>query len=465
MANKESEQNGIKEIHDDLDKLSSTVETFSDKMDEKYKELTARFDGVKGDSDEIRKAVADATKEYAELAAKHQFFTEELTAMKARLDTPIMRSQAELDDHDRKTAIQLQRNMHEFRGGDPKEFVADESNLVDLKAYRSAVRKMLKVGIESKERVIASMNDVERKAFEASTIGPAFFTPQVLALEVDCNIECSSLLDLYGQIEVSRSTFTYMKIADYGQLGEYTCDAKCDAEFGEPGNIRHLEGKTYDYRGVFCFNRKNLQEANYDFLSFMIGAAQRSHRINRNQALMIGDGVNQPKGWLAENCFPTFNTLPVDVGGVATPAFLAQDWRRFVTSFPAEYGEARSVMHQNVFGYLASMIDANGRFLFGDGDLTFSPDLVRERIRISNCLPDPTEGNTKGGVGQDAFAAGAFVAAQAAWKTAYYAVEKRPMFFEQYEGGSSAWCVKYQFGAEDGGFVGCCEHGRVLRIG
>lgn len=466
MANKESELNGLEDVHKSIDELAGLVTKSSESLEKQYNELNVRFDGQKAATEEDRKAVAEATKEYAKTAVELQFFREELTAVKARLDAPIMRSQSELDDHDRKMAFAIQKAAHEYKGGNPLEFEADESNLVDLKAYRSAVRKMLKVGIDSKEKVVSSFTDVERKAFEASSLGPAFFTPQVLALEVDCNIECSSLLDLYGSIDVSRSNFTFMKIVDYGQLGEYTCDAKCDAEFGEPGNIRHLEGKTYDFRGVFCFNRKNLQEANYDFLTFMINAAQRSHRLNRNRALMVGEGVNEPKGWLSEDCFGKFTTPQRDNGDSTTsPSFTHQDWRRFAMSFPVEYGDTTAVMHQNVLGYLAAMVDANGRFQFGDGLLTFDPNTVRDRIRISNCLPDPTEDNTKGGSGQDAFVSGAFIAAQAAWKTAYYAVNKRPLFFEQYEGGSSAWCVKYQFGAEDGGFTGCCNHGRILQVG
>jgi len=466
MPNKESELNGLEDVHKSIDELSDLVTKSSKSLEDQYTEMRTRFDGEKATSAELAKQVADATAEYAKGAAQLQFFNEELASIKARLDSPIMRSQSELDDHDRKTAIAIQKSAFEYKGGDPLKFEADEDNLVNLKHYRSAVRKMLTVGIDSKAKVLSSLTAEETKAFEASSLGPAFFTPQALALEVDCNIECSSLLDLYGSIEVSRSNFTFMKIVDYGQLGEYTCDANCDAEFGEPGNIRHLEGKTYDFRGVFCFNRKNLQEANYDFLTFMINAAQRSHRLNRNRALMVGDGVNEPKGWLTEGCFGKQSTPQRDNGdSTSSPSFTHQDWRRFAMSFPVEYGETTAVMHQNVLGYLAAMVDNNGRFQFGDGLLTFDPNTVRERIRISNCLPDPTEDNTLGGYGQDAFVSGAFIAAQAAWKTAYYAVDKRPMFFEQYEGGSSAWCVKYQFGAEDGGFTGCCNHGRILQVG
>lgn len=466
MPNNEADKMGFETISKSLDDLTALVTKTEEQQATKYREMNEKFAG-KDVTDELRGEIQKTAGEYAQLSGQLQQYRDDLTTVKAQLQAPMFRTQDELADHDRKTAIQIQKDMFVSKGGNPFEFKADESNLVNLSHYRSAVRKMMRVGIETPEKVRASFTEDERKAFEASTLGPTFFTPEVLALTIDCNIECASLLDLYGSHTVSRSNFTYMKINDYGQLGQYDCDAKCDAEFGDPGNISHLAGKTFDFRGVFCFSRKVLDEANYDFLSFMINAATRSHRINRNEALMIGDGVKRPKGWLTEGCFKRYNTpqAPTGTEGVTRPSFNHQDWRRFIGAFPAEYGRATSVMHQNVFGYLAASVDANGRFIFGDGDISFSPESVRDRIRISNCLPDPTEGNTLGGSGQAAFVPGSFIAANAAWATAYYAVSKRSMFFEQYVGGSSAWCVQYQFGAEDGGFTGCCEHGQTLYVG
>jgi hypothetical protein len=121
-------------------------------------------------------------------------------------------------------------------------------------------------------------------------------------------------------------------------------------------------------------------------------------------------------------------------------------------------------MHQNVFAYFASMVDNTGRFIFGDGLMGFSPNDVRDSIRISNCLPDATAGGTLGSA-DDPFVAGDFILAAGVWERAYAAVNHRPMFMEQYEGGSSAWCVKYQFGAKDGGFVACCPAARTLTAG
>ena len=119
---------------------------------------------------------------------------------------------------------------------------------------------------------------------------------------------CAELLDLYGSVTVGKSQFMYPQIVDYGAIGQYDCDAKCDAEYGPEGNIQFKSGAVSDFRGVFCFQRKVLQEANYPLLDFMFRAAARSYRINRNRALMVGDGINQPLGWLHANCFTKLAT-------------------------------------------------------------------------------------------------------------------------------------------------------------
>ena len=79
----------------------------------------------------------------------------------------------------------------------------------------------------------------------------------------------------------------------------------------------------------------------------MFRAAARSYRINRNRALMVGDGINQPLGWLHANCFTKLATSVLR-------QFNHVDFRLFFASSPVEYGPVTAVMHQNTFAYLAS---------------------------------------------------------------------------------------------------------------
>lgn len=460
-------ETSLDDLHKELETVVGSIEKTGKAMDEKYRELHNRFDGVKKDNEEVATAVKKGAEEYAQLTADLQSLGSQLDDIKKQMDAPIFRGEKALADSDRKAAIELQKRIFFAKnaGVTEDDFKEDLENLVPASVYRSLCRKMTEVGLKSKAQVVRDLTETEKKAFDMASLDIAFFSPEMLGLEIDCNIECWSLTDLYGQETVSRSTFMYPKIESYGDIGSYDCDAKCDAELGPEGNIRYLNGKTYDFRGVFCFQKKVLQEANYDLLGFMLRAAQRSYRINRNQALITGDGINQPLGWLSADCFRKIATPQRNIGtGTEQPSFNHVDYRRFIAAHPVEYGSVVATMHQNIFAYLASAVDNTGRFIFGDGDMTFSPDAVRDRIRISNCLPDATEGGTLGDA-TNPFVTGAFLLAAANWEMAYKAVSKRPMFMEQYEGGTTAWCVKYQFGAEDGGFVGCCPAGQTLVVG
>lgn len=417
-------------------------------------ELKKSVEG-KASADDLAR-VKEAAEQFAEIKTQLDACKAAVETIKKEIDQPLHRGGKDLADMDRKAAIDLQRTAHLHKGGSEENFKADLDNLVDPAHYRSAARKMLTVGLEPKGRVLATFTADEKKAFEAASLDSAFFSPQLLGIEVDCNIECAELLDLYQQISVSKSTYMYPHVVSYGDIGAYDCDAKCDAEMGPEGNITWKNGSTYDFRGVFCFNRDTLREANYDLLGFMMRSAARSHRINRNRVNMVGDGVKEPLGWLTADCFTK----------LASPKQnpTHQDLRSFLASAPAEYGPVTAVMHQNVFAYFASMVDNTGRFLFGDGMMGFTVNDVRDNIRISNCLPDPTAGGTKGSV-DSPFDANAFIMAAGNWKTAYNTVSQRPLVMEQFVGGSSLWCVSYQFGAKDGGHVGCCPAARTFRAG
>jgi hypothetical protein len=432
------------------------LKKYKDETDTQYTALTNHYGGVKATTDELKAEVLKRSAEYAELVTKQQMLQQAFDQVKKELDAPLLRSPADLADHDRQAAIELQRRAFLHKGGNFLDFQPDLENLVDAKSYRSAARKLMQVGIETKAKIVRTFDEMERKAFDNASMDAAFFSPELLGIELDCTILCAELLDLYSTVTVGKSAFMFPQVIDYGAIGKYDCDAKCDAEYGPEGNITYKSGNVSDFRGVFCFQRKVLNEANYDLLAFMYQAATRSYRINRNRALMVGDGINEPLGWLTNDCFPKIKTPAASFNHI--------DFRMFFASAPMEYGPVTAVMHQNTFAHLAAQVDNNGRFLFGDGLMTYSPNDVRENIRISNCLPDPTNGLT---LGSDAapLVTGSFLAAAGAWKQAYYMVNKRPLWFEQWEGQSSAWCVKYQFGAEDGGFVACCPAARILTVG
>jgi hypothetical protein len=447
---------GLTVLHTELGNIVTALDASKKATEEQFTNLTNHYKGVKAESEELKAAVLKHTADYAALVTQQQTLEQALDQVKKEMDAPILQGGSALVESDKLAAIECQRRAFMFKGGDPDEFKPDMDNLINAADYRSAVRKMMKVGIETKQKIIRSLPENERKAFEASSLDSAMFSPEMLGIEINCIITCAELLDLYNSVTVGKSTFMYPQVLDYGDIGKYDCDAKCDAEYGPEGNIIYKGGQVFDWRGVFCFQRKVLAEANYDLLNFMYTAVARAYRINRNRALIVGDGQNEPQGWMSGNCFTNRKTAAQSVTHI--------DFRTFYASCPVEYGPVVVTMHQNMFAHLAAQTDGVGRFLFGDGIMTYGPNDVRENIRISNCLPDATENLTLGS-GTAPMPTGSFVAAAANWSTAFYAVNKRPLWMEQWEGKSTAWCVSYVFGAEDGSFVGCCPAGRILTIG
>lgn len=444
------------DIAKELSNIRQATDTAYNALEQQFRDLKSTFEGRSSKDAEVAAAVTKHGAEYAQLATEFQALRGAVDTVKRQLEAPIHKGGSDLKESDRKAAIELQRRAHYHKHGNDDDFRPDLNNLVDLDEVRGAIRKWMKVGPISRDDAKRLMTDGEKRAFEAASLADGMFSPEILGYVQDCTILPANMLDLYGALNVSRSRYQYLAVKDYAAIGKYDCDAKCDAELGPSGNMVWLEGKVYDYRGAFCLQKKTIQEANVDILGHMMYSAQRSHFINRNRASIVGDGQNEPMGWLTKDCFPKFNTS-------APLSFNHVDFRRFVSTHPVERGRATAVMHQNVFGYLAAMTDNSGRFLFGDGEMTFSPDDVQERIRICNWLPDATEGGTKGSATAP-FTAGDFLVAVGAWGDAYKIVNKKPLFMEQYVGGSSAWCVKYQFGAEDGGDVACCDAARVLTV-
>ena len=124
--------------------------------------------------------------------------------------------------------IGLQRRAHLFKVALEVNFKPDygQSGRYGT-AYRSAARKLMQVGIETKDKIRRQFTAEETKAFEASSLDSAFFSPELLGIVVDCNIMCAELLDLYGSVTVGKSQFMYPWIMVPSAVSQYGYGAKC----------------------------------------------------------------------------------------------------------------------------------------------------------------------------------------------------------------------------------------------
>lgn len=433
-------------LQDELKGLESVITTKTAEIAADYRTLHNGFDGLKASNAETAEKVKALVEKQAADTATLQATEAAVNQIKKDLDSKAFSTaKADQNDVDVKAGIEIQRRQHIHIKGSEEGFKPDMQNLPDMKAYTGALNKLAKLGLKSRSAIVAEFTPDEKKAYDAFSMDSTLFTPQMLSLIQDCDRECAYMVDLYQSATVTKSEYKYLNIQDYGAMMSYACTDTCSATDGPEGNFRVRNGQVYDLRGAICLKQDEVREAEINLLSMIEYAANRSHRINRNRSLISGDGVNQPLGWMNDPSFET-RTLAQPNQYVSL--------RRALSMVSNEYGASQLVMHQNMFGYYASQIDANGRFIFGDGELAFTPDRVSEYVRVSNCLPDATEDNTKGSTA-DPFASGAFLFAVGAFKEAYLAVTKRPLIMAQNPSATNLWCVQYQMWAQDGGNALC----------
>lgn len=452
MPNKQANEFGFDDLTREISGIADDVRSIKTKQEEDIRSLRNDFDGKSSSDEETRAKVEAIAASLAEKTTHLQALEERQREIAKTLENPIFQTQRTLDNHDMETMRTMQLRQHLHSGRDRNEFQFDPENVISLSDYRSAALKLQRFGLDTREQIARTFTDGEQRAFAASGLAGGFIIPEMLGYVEDCEVECASMLDLYGSVSVNKSTFQYLQIKDHGAMGSYTCPASCSAELGEEGNMAWLNGKVHDFRGAFCLNKTVVSDASVDLLGFIVEGARRSHRINRNKAFMIGDGNDSPLGWMGK--FDVRTTS--DEGKVKHT-----DVRMFLASLPREYGNVVPVMHPNMFATLTAIPDANGRFLFGDGQFGLMPEDIIDRVRVSTCLPDATDDLTKGWAELDS---GSFVMAAASWNAAFKVVNHKPLWIEQYMGGSNAWCSMYHFGASDGSFIGCENAGKVLSV-
>lgn len=426
--------------------------------DNQFREMKAAFEGRKPDS-EWQAKFDEQSKSLQDLGAKLNNTLERQKDLEKELAHPIHSSSpSEQKEADYQFAVELQRAQFKEKYADKEMEAIIPEQLVDADAYRSAAKKLMRVGIESPEVIVDGFNEKERHAFTygmRTVAGGAvnFFSPQLLGITVDCEPECGTLLDLYDNINLTRTTYRYMVEDGHGSGAGYSCSLACNAPKFEDGNIEIKDGRVASFRGAFCVSREMVEESGYDILSRFYREAARIHRVLRNKELINGSGKNHVDGWANGDFFPVIKT---HTAKTLTPA----EVRLFQNAVPREFGNTVLVMHQNLLSLLISSLDANGRFLFGDGQFVYTPENIGN-IRVSNCLFDPTYGLTKG---LNDLNSGDFLMASANWGRAFHAVTHRPLWFKLWLGESNEWCSTYQFGATEGGFRGCAEAGRILVV-
>jgi hypothetical protein len=205
-------EKALEELSTQLGDMSGLLTKSKEDMEKQYKDLSNHFNGVKDDNVELRKTVEKHVADYAEQVKMFQAVEKAVDSLKKELDSPIFKGGKTLEDSDRRAAIELQKRAHLFKGGSIDDFKEDTANLVNVKDYRSAVDKMVRLGgLKTKEEVIRSFTESERKAFDAASLDSAFFW--IAPSSAPSSWTCTARLTSASRRSCSRTCWTTVRSA------------------------------------------------------------------------------------------------------------------------------------------------------------------------------------------------------------------------------------------------------------
>ena len=394
---------------------------------------------------------AEQAEAIAEVKAQQDFYSKSL-------DRPIYGSDKDVIDFDKKSTQDILLAKHVMSGGSVMDFRAKGDEAISSAAIHTAFNKLMTASsLSGWHEKMGTLTDVEKKSISVSTVGNSFFVPQLLDIVKNCNIVCASLVDLYDTLQVSKPTFKYPVIANYGNLGSYGAAEDCAATFGLDANVSMNAGDVKDWRGAFCMHEDVIRYAAFDFYKIMVESIERSRLITQNQAFITGDGLKEPVGWATSTQYPKFTTSAVG-------AFNEQDWRMFLAKGPSEFGQLVAVMHPYMLAYLISRQTTDHEFIFNGNDMFAGLNVDPSKLRLSKCLPDATANNSLDGSAGKPFATGAFVSTVADWGMAYKRFVLEPMTVRP-NFVTGPYCQQWAFRERSGGEVWCANAAHTLVIG
>jgi HK97 family phage major capsid protein len=442
--------------------LTKAVSGLQDVLNTSIKTQNETIVGLKVELDAAKKANEEDKKKVSDLVTTLTKGSEDIAnlrgvidTMKKQLDQPLLTgTQTEARDAIRETVILHMREVFDAKHLGNEEFKEKDCDLAFVPDLITAQRKMVKSQNDSDMRHrVSQLSDAEKKSMTMSQLDGFMFWPEISTIIRTCFLEPIGLQDLYDSFPIAKMSFLYPFIANHDLLGGFICSEDCGTIQAATNNIHFNTVRAYDWRATFCTTLATLEDSSINILTWMANEIALSARMTMNRSWISGDGINQPKGWLNVNTFPTVTTSTS--GRVS-----AADLRAFMNSVPYEYGNIIGVMNPDTLAYFASMTDAMGRFILGDDQLfLFQTEITDNRIRLSRYLPPMLAGAAAG-----QWVSGSFVAAAANWKKSYITPIRRNMMTQMLPQVNGPWCQAWAHWMQIGGDMVCGQAGRILQI-
>lgn len=300
---------------------------------------------------------------------------------------------------------------------------------------------------------VERLDAVERKSLSSFSFGTNQFVlpAQMSSRVLSCLTDQTDLAGLMGQEQTSGGSLKFMIDNVRMQDAAWACDASCFANNPQSDlaeGLGELEIKAESLRYIACAGSDLLADAAFDIEGWIFRKAATGFRNTINQAIVGGDGINKPMGFLN----PASGIIACETGE-RTPAgqISWQDLVALKYEVPPQWlGAGTYFMNSRTLALLLTMSDATGRPILmqlptGLPALT----IAGSPIQLVTQMPDVLPGSTPVAFGS--------------WKDGYMLVTRSGLTMRP-DPFTAGFCTLYRFEARVGGAVTCGNAIRLLRV-
>jgi HK97 family phage major capsid protein len=298
---------------------------------------------------------------------KHRSFVMEMTDLKAAIDDYSDAAEHEiLALKDRLDTVET-KMVRPAAAGD---FVATDDHEHKAAFFTGFMQKGDDTGIKA----------FEAKALSTATGGDGgFAVPQVIDAEIEKQL--ANLSPMRGIVKVKTiETSDYKRLVNIGGTGSGwvgEADARSDTATPSLKEITIVPGEIYANAAA---TQRALDDMQFDAEAWLQEEVAEEFAIQEGAAIISGDGINKPTGFLDASVVASITALKtgVDGGFAATdPSDILVDLVDLVHALKARYRQGASfVLNSKTLAAVRKFKDVDGNFIWRPGLMAGQPDML-----------------------------------------------------------------------------------------
>ena len=283
--------------------------------------------GLGGLVQEIRQASENLTQGDAATVKRFEKVEASINELYLKAHRPGAAWESKEDDiAERKSAVELCHNRRALTipkiDADVSDNYTPTSAEVDQALiHRKAIKALFRHGDATR------LEPTFQKSLSAFSFGASGFllAPEQSNQVLRCIVDPTDVAGLVNRVNISAPSIRFPIDIARMLTGGWACEASCFANNPQPDlseGLGQLEIKAESSRFVVCATSDLLQDASFNVESWLLEKVSRGFRDTINGAILLGDGVGKPLGFLSPHA-----GIPVCDVSASTPpgAFTWQD--------------------------------------------------------------------------------------------------------------------------------------------